>query len=185
MIKYDNMLRRTVRNIIKILMFVLIVSSVVIIAPFFTYSKKSYESICKDAAAYYGIEEGEYILHISKGKIAFAAEMVQGTMTTEEEEERKVYVINIETTPSRPMTIETIFHEFAHAAQTKYALDLKGYNREQHAELLAFSAMWRTKYWYNAVHMFTMHTAKLKPAEYLCGKQIWNTALTGIDTVKP
>jgi hypothetical protein len=172
------------RNLIKCILIISTIIVIIVGAPFFSFGKKSYESICADAAKYYGIDEGEYIIHITKGKISFAAELISGTYNLEyDENDRRVYVINIEKSVSRPMTIETIFHEFAHAAQNKYNMDYGNYNREQHAELMAFNAMWRSNYWYNALHMLEMHSFHLKPKEYLCAAPLWKSIATGQKTV--
>jgi hypothetical protein len=172
--------RLLLKAFFKIFGGIALIVAFVCITPFINLKAVNYESICKDAAKIYSIEEDEYVLTFKKGKISFAKELVSGTLDIDEEE---MYEIVIETNYSRPMTIATIFHEFAHAAQDKYNLDLRGYNIEQHAEILAFQTMWRSKYWYNALHVLEMHSFKLMPRDYLCPTPIWKAAISGLEVV--
>ena len=155
------------------------------IVPFFSFGK-SYDQVCLDAARMYGINEGDYEIHFSFGKVLNASgESVNGTFNVSlDGEAHGVYVIQVQKSEfSRSMTVATIFHEFAHAAQHKYNLDLYGNTVEQDAELLAFNTMWRSGYWWDAVHMLWMHSFHFKPSNYLAAKKLWYTALTGIQTV--
>jgi hypothetical protein len=148
-------------------------------APFIGVGK-NYDAVIADAARMYGLEAHEYeIVFTDKVIINAAGEEATGLF----HEENGVYVIKVHKTFSRPYTIATIFHEFAHAAQKKYNLDTGKYNKEQHAELLAFNTMWQSKYWWNAVHMLGMHSFYLKPPEYRVTYELWGGFITGASIV--
>jgi len=156
------------------------VAIVIVSVPFISFGK-SLEQVCTDAARHFGINEDEYEMHFTRGKVVTAAgEEVNGNIVFNEEG-RAVYTIRVQKSYSRPFTIAVIFHEFAHAAQHKYRLDYQGYNAEQHAELLSFNTMWRSGYWWNAVHLLYMHSWHAKPKDYLVPRELWNIALTGAD----
>ena len=158
-------------------------------SPFLSFGK-SLDEVVIDAAHFFGIEEHEYEIEFISGRVLNAAgEEVSGTINEYECEEGSiVYKIRIQRSILRPLTIATIFHEFAHAAQLKYELldkyDMFGeYNREQHAELYAFNVMWQSGYWWNAVHMLILHTFGGKPSQYRAPATMWNTVLTGANAV--
>ena len=162
------------------------VMMVLFIAPFISFGK-SLDKVCADAARMYGIGEGEYEVHFSSGRVLNAiGQGVSGTFNVKQSDESlDFYSIQVEKDSlSRSMTVATIFHEFAHAAQRKYKLDLEGNTVEQDAELLAFNTMWRSGYWWEAVHMLWVHTFHFKPSEYLVPGKLWYTALTGVETVQ-
>ena len=154
------------------------------IAPLFSWGK-SYDDVIATAAQMFGIEEHEFEINLTRGRVVNAAgENVSGTFrlcvrVTEYNRVYGVYVINVRQTFSRPMTIQTIFHEFAHAAQHKFRLCFGGLHREQHAELLAFNKMWHGGFWWDALHMLGVHGLRLKPSDYLVPRQIMRTMLTG------
>ena len=152
--------------------------------PFVSFGK-NYDAVCADAAAYFGIDADEYEVHLEKGRVLNAAgEEVNGTFNVElDGQANGVYIIRAQKSFSRPWTIATIFHEFAHAAQHKYNLDLGTRTREQHAELLAFNTLWRSGYWWNATHMLFIHTLHLKPSDYLAPAALWTAVFTGAKTV--
>lgn len=169
----------------KLFIFSTIILTALFIVPFISFGK-DYDAVCADAARMYGIKPEEYEVHFSNGKVLNASGVgVAGTFNVAlDDDAHGIYVIQVEKAAmSRPMTIATIFHEFAHAAQHKYNLSYDGITVEQDAELLAFNTMWRSGYWWNAVHMLWMHTFHFKPGNYLVPGKLWYTALTGIETV--
>ena len=160
--------------------------TVVFLAPFINFGgahKNNFEQVVRDAAAHFGIEEHEYEIQFLSGRFLSAGtNAVQGNIRMDFSEElTRKYVITIHTSLSRPMVISTIFHEFAHAAQDKfrYSMYFGNYNKEQHAEILAFHAMWNSRYWWDALHMLTMHTFPMKPSEYRIPRTLWKIFATG------
>jgi len=152
-------------------------------APFIGFGK-SYDKIIADAARAFGINEGEYEVHFTKTVVNAKGEEVSGTFNVVlDGQANGIYTLHIQKSYSRTFTVGVIYHEFAHAAQHKYYLSPGNYSKEQHAELLAFNALWHSKNWWNAVHMISLHTWHAKPKDYLVPREIWKTTLTGINTV--
>jgi hypothetical protein len=166
-------------TVLKLFLSVLITAVCIVAVPFISFGKPIAE-VCKDAAVLYGIKADEYQIEFTKKVVNANGEEVSGTFTVASGE-KQIYTIRIQKSVSRAVTVATIFHEFAHAAQHKYGLwnEKNDYTHEQHAELLAFNTMWHSGYWWNAVHMLYMHTAHAKPADYLAPEQIWKLAVTG------
>jgi len=155
----------------------------IVLSPFISWGKCDHDVIA-DVARMYGFEPHEYEVVMVSGKVLNASgDEVTGKW---EHEDDGVHIITIQKSIFRPITVQTIFHEFAHAAQLKYNLyePVKDkYQYEQHAELIAFNVMWQTGYWWNAVHSLFMHAFSLKPKEYLATREIWTTAFTGTKSV--
>ena len=174
------------RNMIKALVLVFVLFASVCALPFIVPSTWDYNAVIRDAARLYGINEDEF-------NVTFINKPILNAATGEESvglwhfdidnRANGIHNIQIQKSISRPMAIATIFHEFAHAAQYKYKLQHPNYTTEQHAELMAFNTMWNSKYWWNATHMLTMHTIKLKPAEYRVTNELWNCAMTGTNVM--
>ena len=176
---------------LKCLVIFCILTIVVLVTPFIGFGK-CYYAVAADAARMFGIYEHEYRITFYRGRLLNAAgESVSGTFTLTRDgaEDTRIFTIRVRRYISRPMTIATIFHEFAHAAQYKFNLICdRGYfngryNREQHAEVLAFNKMWQSGFWWNSIHMLTMHTFWGKPSEYRAPRTLWRTFLTGSSTV--
>ena len=167
-----------------VLVFVLIVG-----APFIGFPKgdECYHDVAARAAEYFGIEKYEYEISFVSGTLVNASgEEIEGNFnirTADSNTFREIFVIRVKTSLSRPATIATIFHEMAHAAAYKYEVENDGYTDEQQAELLAFDAMWQTRYWWNAVHMLYLHSFFMKPSDYLTPKKLWWGAITGSRTI--
>jgi len=174
---------------LKFLLFFMIAVIVFLGMPFIGFGK-SLEAVAADAARYFGIGEDEYEIRFLKKVVnAQTGEEVNGTHKWDfiktEDGVKPIHSIEVQKSFSRPFSIATIFHEFAHAAQDKYDMrDSYGdFTREQHAELLAFRMLWRSGYWWNGTHMILMHTFRAKPKEYLVAGHLWNNALTGASPV--
>jgi len=149
--------------------------SAAVIVPFFSWDNTCYNQVAADAAEMFDLDINEFNIVFSRNVVSASGQPVQGVFRTSKTEEKKTIEIN--TSWSRPMVISTIFHEFAHAAQYKHELCGGDLNHEQHAEALAFDAMWNSKYWWNAVHMLTLHMAAGKPADYRTPASLWNIAI--------
>ena len=177
---------------VKTLIVCIVILAAFLVAPFFSWGA-SYDTIVADAALLFGIDEDEYELTFYTGTLLNAAdEEVSGTFSTiarnVDGETKTIFIIRVRKYTFRPLTISTIFHEFAHAAQYKYDLlddsDKHGeFSREQHAELLAFDTLWRSDHWWNSVHMLYMHMFWGKPADYRAPGVILNTMVTGARAV--
>jgi hypothetical protein len=177
--KYD-----TIIVMIKRLLAITILMTAVFLAPFISIgneSKNNYDKVVRDAAAHFGIEN--YRMNFLKGNFLNAGNnVVQGSIMQEFDDNLgRTHVITVHTNLSRPMVIATIFHEFAHAAQIEFAytMNFGDFHIEQHAEVLAFHAMWTSKYWWHAVHMLSMHSFAMKPNDYRAPKTLWSIAMTG------
>jgi len=175
--------------VVKAFIIIYLLGVVFIVAPFISFGK-SYYDVAADAARMFGIYEHEYRVTFYRGRMVNAAgQEVSGTFNLAlDGEANLIFNIRVRRGLSRPMTIATIFHEFAHAAQYKFNLVdengyQNGYNREQHAELMAFNMMWQSGYWWNSIHMLTMHTFWAKPSSYRAPSSMWNTFLTGATSV--
>ena len=181
------MIRGVISSIICFVVF-----ATCLIAPFVSWGKTSAE-IYLEVAAKFAIDPDMVDISFNNGRVlnASTGEMVGGTSQTvwvmNEHGEFVIdsFIIQVQESIIRPMTVSTIFHEVAHAAQDKHGLwdSSSQYSREQHAELLAFNLMWRSGYWWNAIHMLFMHSFKAKPSEYIVTDQLWSTAFTGARTV--
>jgi hypothetical protein len=72
--------------------------------------------------------------------------------------------------PFHSLIIGTLFHEFAHALQEEKGLPYC----ERQAEAIAFSAMWRNGFWWEAIPMIAAHTIQISmPEEYRNPRAIW------------
>ena len=152
------------------------VSILALVVPMISFGK-SLDAVAADAARMYGIEaytiEFKDKLTNSNGSrvngLYLGFVMVEG---------QPVHQIRVQNSIFRPTVVATIFHEFAHAAQTQFNLDLGEYNKEQHAEILSFGVMWANGYWWDALHLLTLHTVGGKPADYRAAGELWNIATT-------
>jgi len=182
---------------IKGLLLFFLLGAILLVSPFMNFGKCLDQAV-NDAARMFGIAGHEFNVTFYSGRLLNArGQSVSGTITfereidTENERINTVFNIRIRRYLSTPMTIATIFHEFAHAAQYRFNLVCRetgycprGYNREQHAELMAFQKMWRSDtYWWNALHMLTMHTFWGKPTEYRAPGSMWRAFFTGANAV--
>lgn len=147
--------------------------------PFFVATEWNLNKVIADAARYYGLEDGEYSVRFIGSTLNASSEAETGVQAvTVDDVGRGVYTVSIRRSVSRPQTIATIFHEFAHAAQDKYGMDT-GENAERHAEIMAFDAMTHTKYWWDGTHMLFTHSLKIKPADYRAPRTLWHAFLCG------
>lgn len=133
----------------------------------------SYDKVCADAAAAYGLDANDYDIRFQKKIKNSYGEPVQGLYRVEKDKE----IIIIQNMWSRPMMVATIFHEFAHAAQHAHKLDFGGHSCEQHAEILSFSKMWQSDYKWNGVHLLYLHLVG-KSGEYRATSTLWHIAFT-------
>jgi len=168
------------KTALKFVLLFLLVGGLVMLIPFFGFGK-SLEAVAADAARLFGISPDEYTLTIERGRVVTAAgESVNGMIwSTMDARGNFHFDITIRRSISRPFTIATIFHEFAHAAQSKFNLCYGEFTSEQHAELLAFHMMMRSNYWWNGLHMLMTHSFRTKPSDYLVAGTLWNMAFTG------
>ena len=137
------------------------VTLIVLFIPFIGFGGKSYTAVCADAARMYGLDISDYKITFQSTVKDVHGESVEGLFQIQNTKQS----IIIDENWSRPMVIATIFHEFAHAAQYRYKLDMGKYTIEQHAEILSFYMMWNSSYHWDAVHMITEHLLG-KPPEY-------------------
>jgi hypothetical protein len=156
---------------------------VFIVAPFISFGK-SYEAVILDAASVYGFSPDEYRIEFKDELTDNEGNDVCGLYYgTENVDGTDVHIIEIKNHFLRTVIVETIFHEFAHAAQAKYDLDNQGYSMEQHAEILCFSTMWNNGYGWDALHLLPSHTFFAKTKEYNAADELWQIALTGETTI--
>lgn len=157
------------------LAFVFIGSILFLLVPFVSFGK-DLNAVAADAAALYGFDHDQYVItfdnEVKNSKGENISGVYQGYATVES---KKVHYIRVQKHLFRPITIATIFHEFAHAAQYQYELDMGTLSREQHAEILSFTTMWQGGYKWNAIHLLNIHLVG-KPKEYRIPELIWNTA---------
>ena len=168
------MVKKTARIFALTVCALVLIAVVAFAVPFIGFGK-SYEKVSADAAALYGLDINNYDVSFHKTVRNNKDQEVQGLITYGE----KKSVIRIQKSWSRPMVIATIFHEFAHAAQYAYALDTGKFTREQHAEVLSFSVMWSSKYWWNCLHLLPVHMIG-KPAEYRATGTLFSVVFTGV-----
>jgi len=148
-----------------------------ITVPFLSFGK-SLDYVVADAATAFGITEDEYSVEFTNNLTDAHGNSVYGLYTFERREGKIFHIIQIRNTFSRPIMVATIFHEFAHAAQTKYNLDFGDLTIEQHAEILSFSVMRDAGYVWDSLHLLPVHLFA-KPQEYRAASQIWNISFTG------
>jgi len=166
-------MKKAVRIFALTVCVLILVATVAFTVPFIGFGK-SYEKVSADAAALYGLDINNYQVSFQKTVRNSKGETVQGLIQYNDEKP----VIQVQKCWSRPMVIATIFHEFAHAAQYAYSLDTGKLTREQHAEVLSFSVMWSSKYWWNSLHLLPVHMVG-KPAEYRATNVLFNIMFTG------
>jgi len=168
----------------KSIIFTMVLLFCVLISPFVSWGwGKEYDTVISDAANYFGIdliEDNIQVIFVDKPILSAAGE-ANGLMVPLRDDRAALtgYKISVQKSLSRPWVIATIYHEFAHIAQHKYDIRDERYGTEQHAEVLAFDALWHSKYWWNGVHMLAMHSFHFKPKEYIAAGALWNTATTG------
>jgi hypothetical protein len=168
----------------KSIIFSMVLLFCILMSPFVSWGwGHGYDRVIADAAEHFGIDlatDNIRVIFTDKPILSAAGE-ANGLMAPERDDRANLigYTITVQKSFSRPWVIATIFHEFAHVAQHKYALDPRDYSREQHAEILAFSALWHSPYWWNATHMLIMHSCHFKPKNYIAAGALWNTAATG------
>ena len=167
-------MKKAVRIFAITVCILILIGTVVFTVPFFGFGK-SYEKVSAEAAALYGLDINDYEVSFQKKVRNSQGESVQGIIAYSGE---KKPTIKIQKSWSRPMVIATIFHEFAHAAQYAYDLDMGNYTREQHAEVLSFSVMWSSKYWWNCLHLIPVHMVG-KPKEYRATNDLFSIMFTG------
>jgi len=148
-----------------------------ITVPFIGFGK-GFDNVAANAASAYGIEQKEYNIEFVNTLKDKQGNNVYGLYTYERKNGQLFHTIQIRNTISRPMMVATIFHEFAHAAQTKYKLDIGELTVEQHAEILSFSVMRQSGYTWESIHLLPSHLIA-KPKEYRATSQLWNIAFTG------
>lgn len=177
-VKYKNSRKKFFRRSIAITLGVLTILALIsITVPFISFGK-SMNQVVADAAKAYGIEEHEYTIDFSNNLKNKQGSKAYGTYIFTFRGDQVHHLIDIRKTFLRPIMVASIFHEFAHAAQTKYSLDLDELSIEQHAEVLSFSVMRETGYKWDSLHLLPTHMfAKTK--EYNVSSQLWNIALTG------
>jgi len=173
----------------KVFFVLFILGTIFVISPFISFGACNY-TVASDAARMFGIEEHEFRITFYSGTLLNTrGEAVSGTFQKQSTSTGPMFNIRVRNYLSRPMTIATIFHEFAHAAQYKYNMLCENrlynntYNHEQHAELLAFDKLWRSHYRWNALHMPIMHTFGGKPGFYRAPTSMWRSIFTGAPAV--
>ena len=138
-----------------------------------SFRKGSWENITKDIATIYGIEN--YTLEVKSRRMFQndwgSHEYVDGT-----------HKITIRASKIfRAVTIYTIFHEFAHAAQQEYELGIN-LGKERDAEVIVFSLMMMNGYRWEATYVLYRHLmVGALPREYNARSQIWEILTTGTD----
>ena len=168
----------TAKTILAMLGCTLIFTLLFAIVPLISLSSKSYELVAADAARAFGIQEHEYVVEFLPRVTNAQGRSVQGLYTAIQNPDGTItHHIQIRVHHLRVMTIGTIFHEFAHAAQVKFNLSSPSFNIEQHAEIMSFSAMRNSGYWWYSLHLLTFHTFFAKPAEYRVPSYLWQIAL--------
>jgi len=148
-----------------------------ILVPFIGFGG-SLNHVAVDAANSFGIQESEYSIEFTDHLTDKHNNNLYGLYTYERRNGQIFHIIKIRNTVSRPVMVATIFHEFAHAAQIKYRLDIGDLNIEQHAEVLSFSVMRESGYKWDSMHLLPTHMFA-KPKDYRASGQLWNIALTG------
>jgi len=175
---YTGSGRGLLRRCIVIMLGVLTLCALVFITvPFISFGKPL-SIVVADAAHANGIDEHEYSIEFSSKLKDKHGSTAYGTYTYVLRDGQIHHIISVRKTFSRPIMIGTIFHEFAHAAQTKYELALDGLTVEQHAEVLSFSVMRASGYKWDSVHLLPTHMFA-KSKEYNVSSQLWSIALTG------
>jgi len=144
---------------------ILACTALLIVVPLISFGT-DYDKVVLDAARAFGIEADEYRIEFKNNIVSAGGETVQGRNIGYEKDGKKTHIIEIKKQSLRVFTVKTIFHEFAHAAQYKYNLDFGNYNREQHAEMLAYKTMQKSGYWWDSLHMVAFHILGASPAEY-------------------
>jgi len=155
----------------------IVIAICAITVPFIGFGKSN-DLVVVDAAAAYGIEQDEYSIQFVNSLKDKQGNSAYGLYTYERKDGQVFHKIQIRNTISRPMMVATIFHEFAHAAQVKYKLDIGELTVEQHAEVLSFSVMRQSGYTWESIHLLPSHLIA-KPKEYRATSQLWNIAFTG------
>ena len=161
---------------------VIVFMLLLVFVPLVTFNNTSYEKIAADAANAYGLRSAEYQIEFLSEVKDGQGKSVQGNYFGYDHASG-IHRIQVKKQSMRVFTIATIFHEFAHAAQEKYDLKLGKYNREQHAEILCFSTIMSTPYWWEGIHLLSLHTFFAKPTSYRVPQELWQTALTGTSPV--
>jgi len=144
------------------------------IVPLVTLNTQSYHQIAVQAANAFGIQENEFVIEFKDDLRNKNGRQVQGLYIGNRIiNDTRVHHIQVRKQHFRVLTISTIFHEFAHAAQFHHNLCTGDLNKEQHAELLAFTAMQQNGFWWESLHMLTLHTLNAKPVEYRIPSELW------------
>ena len=180
--KTNEVKRSVIKKFCVLVLFFAVGTLAFLTVPLASFSKLSYDEICAQAAGFYGITESEYNVAFTSQITSDAGRDLTGLYKGYNIQSGiKVHNIEIKKSWLRSTVIATIFHEFAHAAQVKYDLDLTDHTREQHAEILSFSIMWENGYRWEALHLLPCHTLRAKPAEYNVSRELWDIALTNRD----
>ena len=158
----------------------LIFGLMIIFVPLVSFNNKSVEEIGVDAARAYGLSRHEYRIEEKEELLNDKGKNIQGAYAGYEYVGRhRVHIVQVKKQSVRVFMIATIFHELAHAAQDKYNLDFGKYTREQHAEILCFKTMVNNNYWWESIHLLSLHTFFSKPSEYRVPTELWQIAFTG------
>ena len=146
-----------------------------LVVPLISFGGDDYETVASRAAATFGIGEDEFTIEFTNDLRNSQGQSVAGLyLGIEVINDRKVHRIKVQRHFLRVITVGTIFHEMAHAAQFHHGLCPGEFNLEQHAEILAFHAMQQSGFWWYSLHMLSFHTFHLKPTQYIATAQMWS-----------
>ena len=117
-----------------VLLLLLVEVVVFLILPLVSFNALSYDEICAKAASVYGIGSDEYVVEFKNVIETQQGNKYSGLYSGYKTVKGvRVHDIQIKNSFFKSTVIATIFHEFAHAAQTKYDLDFGDHTKEQHA----------------------------------------------------
>jgi hypothetical protein len=147
----------------------LVLFLLVVLVPFISFGK-SLDLVAADAAKLYGFSEEQYSISFSDDIRDRHGNRVLGMYRGRVD---GVHIIEVRNHWLRAIAVGTIFHEFAHAAQVEYNLDLGDMTIEQHAEALGFQTMWHGGYRWDSLHLLTLHTFGGKGEYYRATGEVW------------